>query len=170
MTRARQGTQFGLAGASVLLAALLVYEISAPLPEFDPPAFRLRPRAQRAAGIVAVTTPPPDAFAAIDARPPFSPSRRPIAVPGTGGASLAPPELSLVGVILDKEESLALLKTPTSPLATAYRVGAMISGWQLSEISPDRIVLSAGAARSEIRLDSNKTTPRPPTPVPLNSQ
>ena len=162
MTRARQRTQFGLAAASVLLVALLIYEISAPLPEFNPPAFRLRPRGQRMAGIVTVTTPPPEAFAAIDARPPFSPSRRPVAAPGAGEASLAPPEVSLVGVILDKEDRLALLKTPTSPLATAYHVGATISGWQVSEISPDRIVLSAGVSSTAFaRRDGSRTsTPR----------
>jgi hypothetical protein len=123
----------------------------------------LKPTAQRAEAVVPVITPAPEAFAEIDARPMFSPDRRAIASAPAGEASLTPPDVTLVGVIVSGRDSLAMLRTPSSPLANAYRVGAAISGWQVSEIAPNRIVLTSGAARSEIRLDANKP-PRPPAP------
>ncbi|HWA90951.1 MAG TPA: hypothetical protein VG889_13000 [Rhizomicrobium sp.] len=171
MSGARQMVQIGFAGTAALLAALLVYEVAAPLPEFDPPAFRLKPRAPRIANVAAVAAPTPDAFIDIALRPPFDPSRKSVVASAASDASAAPPEVTLVGVIVDGANSLALLKTAASPLATAYRVGATISGWQVTEISPDRVVLGAGPARSEIRLQANKSAPAASQPpAPLNSQ
>jgi hypothetical protein len=162
--------QTGFAAATVLLAALLVYEIAAPLPDFDPPAFRLKPRAPHIADVAAVVTPSPETFAEIATRPPFDPSRRGAAAAATD-ASSAPPDVVLIGVIVDGANSLALLKTAAAPLAAAYRIGAMVSGWQVTEISPDHVVIGAGGVRSEIRLQTNKSAPNaPPPPMPLNSQ
>lgn len=170
MKLGRQTVQYGFAATSALLVVLLAYEITAPLPDFEPPSFRLKPKAQPVAGVVAVTTPPFEAFAEIAARPPFDPSRKGLAAAASSDASSSPPDVTLIGVILDKENSLALLKSPTTPLATAYRVGATISGWQVAEISPDRVVLSAGPARAELRLDANKAAPHPPAVASSNSQ
>lgn len=169
MTLARQPVLIGFAATNLVLAALLIYQISAPLPDLAPPVMHLKPKAQRAEAVVPVTTPAPEAFAEIDARPMFSPDRKAIATAQTGEASLAPPDVILVGVIVSGRDSLAMLRTPSAPLATAYRVGASVSGWQLSEIAPDRVVLTAGAVRSEIRLDANKAPPRPPA-APGSSQ
>lgn len=169
MTLARQPVLIGFAATSLALAGLLAYQLSAPLPEFDPPVMHLKPKAQRAGTVVPVTTPSPEAFADIDTRPMFSPDRRAIASIPSGDASLAPPDVILVGVIVSGRDSLAMLRTPSSPLANAYRVGAAISGWQLSEIAPDRVVLTSAAGRNEIRLDANKAPPRPPA-APGSSQ
>ena len=170
MTRARQTVQYGLAAATALFAALLIYEIVAPLPDFDPPMFRLKPRAPRIANVAAVVTPSPEAFAEIATRPPFEPGRRG-STAAAADVSAAPPDLVLVGVIVDGTNSLALIKTASAPLAAAYRVGAVVSGWQVTEISPDHVVIGSGGVRSEIHLQANKSTPQAtPTPTPLNSQ
>jgi len=118
-----------------------------------------------------VSTPPPETFAEIGTRPLFSPGRRGTAAPAaTGATTLQPPDVTLVGIMIDSQDRIAMLRTPSSPLATAFHIGATVSGWQLSEIAPDRIVLSAGPARDEIRLDANKAPVKPPMPPSGNSQ
>jgi hypothetical protein len=160
---------YGLFGACGVLAALLIYEVAAPLPALEIPAAQARPRTRTASAVAAVVVPPPGAFAEIDARPPFNSTRKGIAATVGGDASSAPPDVVLVGIIASGGDQLALVKTPSSPLATAFRTGATISGWQVTEIHPDRIVLSSGPARSEIRLEANRAPPPKPT-APVNSQ
>ena len=167
----RQTVLYGFSGAGALLAVALIYQLAAPLPDFDPPLVRLKMKTQQIAAVVPVSTPAPEAFAEIDARPMFSPTRKSVAAAATGGAALQPPDVTLVGIIVDAKDRLAMLRTPAAPYANAFHVGATISGWQLSEIAPDRIVLSAGGARDEIRLDANKAPPKPAAPPPaVNSQ
>jgi hypothetical protein len=170
MSLERRTILYGFSGLSAFLAVALVYQIAAPLPDIDPPRLPPKQRAQQIAAVVPVSTPPPEAFAEIGTRPMFAPSRRGTAAPATGTATLAPPEVTLVGIMIDSRDRIAMLRTAASPLATAFHLGATVSGWQLSEIAPDRIVLSAGGARDEIRLDANKAPPKPPTPPPSSSQ
>jgi hypothetical protein len=158
MILTRKTVQFGFAAASAMLTVALAYLIVVPLPELDPPSFQLKPKARPISGAVAVVTPPAEAFIEIATRPPFLPSRKGLVATASGDVPAAPPDVALVGIILDKDSSLALLKTAAVPLATAYRVGGSISGWQVTEISPDRVILSAGAARTELRLSDNKAT------------
>jgi hypothetical protein len=172
MTLERRTVLYGFSGASALLALALVYQIAAPLPDIDPPIVQMKAHAQQIADVVPVSTPPPETFAEIATRPMFSPARRGAAAPASGATTLAPPEVTLVGIMIDSRDRIAMLRTPSSPLATAFHLGATVSGWQLSEIAPDRIVLSAGPARDEIRLDANKAPAKPPAPAapPGNSQ
>lgn len=166
----RQSLLYAFSGISVLLAGFLIYQIAAPLPDLDPPAVGLKPRAQRISSVLPVSTPSIEAFAEIDARPMFLPGRKLGAAGASGDAALQPPDVKLVGIIVDNQDRLALVKSDGSPLATAYRVGAVISGWQVTEIGPDRIVLGSGPTRAEIKLDANRAPPRSPTPGPANSQ
>jgi hypothetical protein len=169
MSLERRTVLYGFSGLSALLALALVYQIAAPLPDIDPPRLPPKPRTQQIAAVVPVSTPPPDAFAEIGTRPIFSPSRRGTAAPSAGVATLSPPEVTLVGIMIDSHDRIAMLRTPGSPLASAFHLGATVSGWQLSEIAPDRVVLSAGGARDEIRLDANKAPAKPSAP-PVSSQ
>lgn len=152
---------YGLSAVCASLALLLGYEIAAPLPVLEVPVAQLKPKTRAVSATAAVRTPPPAAFAELDTRPPFDPARRGVATDG-GDASPAPPDVVLVGIIVSGGDRLALVKTSSSPLATAFRVGATISGWQVTEIAPDHIVLGAGPARSEIRLEANRATPPKP--------
>jgi len=152
-----------------MLAALLVYQLAAPLPDLEVPQVRLQPKAGPALAGLAVTPPAAEQFAETDARPMFRQDRK--GAPATIGDA-APPDIALVGIIADGTDRLALVKTGTSPLASAYRVGASISGWRIVEIAPDRIVLASGPVRSEIRLSTAQTAPKPQASAPnlSNSQ
>lgn len=169
MTLKRQTVLYGLSGLCAVLAALLAYQLAAPLPDLDAPVVRLKPRTEPAAAVLAVSAPAPESFAEIDARALFAPDRRGIAASGDGSGQA--PDIALVGIIADGQDRLALIKTPASPLASAYRVGATISGWRVIAIAPDRLVIGSGPARSEIRLDTNRAA-KAPVPVPnlSNSQ
>jgi hypothetical protein len=168
MSLERRTVLYGFSGAGALLALVLFYQIAAPLPDIDPPRVQLKARTQQIAAVVPVSTPPAESFAEIGTRPIFSSIRRSAAAPGTAGAAtLQAPEVALVGIMIDSHDRIAMLRTPGSPLASAFHLGATVSGWELSEIAPDRIVLSAGGARDEIRLDANKAPPKSPaSPAP----
>ncbi len=161
MMPGRSVAQLGLAGINLLLAGLLIFLIAAPLTEFAPPAVRLKPRSRPISMAPPTATPSPEAFADIDAHPLFNPDRKPIAASATAQATQAPPDIVLVGIILDSRDRMALIRTPAAPLATAFHMGATISGWEVTDIAADHIVLSAGGARDEIRLDANHGASKP---------
>ena len=160
MSVPRQTVLTAFMGTGVLLAALQVYQIAAPLPDPDVPVVTLKPRTTEIAAAAPVITPPAGVFGEIGARPMFSPARR-AAVTGEAAQALSPPDVTLVGIIFDKDTRLALLKSPSLPFATSYGVGAAILGWQVSEIAADRVVLTSGPARHELRLDANRAPPKP---------
>jgi hypothetical protein len=64
--------------------------------------------------------------------------------------------MSLVGVILDGERKLALIKSPQAPLAVGLGVGGTIEGWQVTRVEADRVALRAGGPEQELRLSDNK--------------
>jgi len=168
MTLRRQNLVLGLSALCALLAALLVYLIAAPLPDLEIPQVPLEQQRAAARQTASMATPPPQAFADINARPMFSPDRKAIAEPGASMTSGSPPNIALVGVIMDPKDRMALIRTGASPLAGAFRLGADISGWRLTEIAADHIVLSQGASRDELRLEDNhapKTAPVAPPPM-----
>jgi len=113
---------------------------------------------------LAIFVPPPSGeFAAINAHPIFSPTRKSVepAPVGAAAAPPPPPSVALIGVILDGQTRLALVKTPASPLETGVSLGASIGGWQLTQIFPDRIVLHLGTSDDEIKLESNRAKDEP---------
>jgi hypothetical protein len=161
----RQTVLYGFSGVGALLGIALIYQLVVPLPDLDPPLLGIKPRTAQIAAVMPVSTPPAETFAAIDQRPMFTPSRKPaVAAAANGEATLQPPDIALVGIMIDSRDRMAMIRTPSAPLATAYHLGANIAGWQLSEIAPDRIVLIAGGARDEIKLESNKPLPKQPQP------
>jgi len=89
---------------------------------------------------------PPDraAFREIAVRPPFQESRRPYrpAAPETAAPAAAPPPaVKVTGVVLTGDASRALVQVGGgAPELVA--MGARIGGWELTEISPDGIVLT----------------------------
>jgi hypothetical protein len=168
--------QLALLGLCFLMAALTIYELSVPPAEFVLPVVHLTPRLAATTPPPAFLAPAPDVFDAINDRPLFLPTRKPLAVPAdkaaanTGATAPPLPSLALVGVILDGQNSLAMVKLAGAPFAEAMAVGASIGGWQITSVGPDKIVLHAGAFEQDVRLDakpagqSGGPPPAPGTP------
>jgi type II secretory pathway component PulC len=152
----RQTAILSLVGVCGALAAAFLYFAFAPLPDPEPPQVTLPHKHKTILVAQSITMPPPTDFADLDTRPAFNPTRAPIATPQTMSSSETPPDVKVVGVIIDGENRIAMIRVPSSPLATAFRIGAAISGWRIAEIDPDRVVLTSGGLRDEIRLDANR--------------
>jgi hypothetical protein len=152
----RRTAILSLSSVCVALAAAFVYFVFAPLPDPEPPHVALQHKAVAAHATPPIVMPPYEAFADLDARPPFNPARTAIATAQGTNSTEGPPDVKVVGVIIDGENRIAMIRVPSSPLATAFHIGAAISGWQVAEIDPDRVVLTSGRQRDEIRLDANR--------------
>jgi len=167
--------QIALLTLCFLMAALTVYELSVPPAEFVLPVVHLRPSIAGAQPPPAFLAPPPESFSAINDRPVFIPSRKPLALPAdktANTAATAPPlpALALVGVILDGQNSLAMVKPAGAPFAQAMGVGASVGGWQITSIGPDKIVLHAGTFEQDVRLDAKPLGQAPAAPPPGTPQ
>jgi hypothetical protein len=143
----------------VLLVAALAYEAFAPIPEWTPAAASVARRAQPSVAVYPFIAPPIEAFAMIDARPVFNPTRTPLQVShdaGSGPGSIAVGDLALIGIIMDHGIRMALLRTPDKPLAVAVTAGGTIDEWEVVRIGSDRVVLRADGAEHELLLSANK--------------
>jgi hypothetical protein len=111
----------------------------------------------------AYAPPPEEQFAVINARPAFDPARKAVAEPDlTGASDAAPSDLSLVGVAVGANGSVALVKTPDLPAAASLRVGQSIRGWTLVQVARDFVVFRGGASRFTVRLRAAKGVVQPP--------
>lgn len=152
-----------LACVCMMLACVLGYEISAPPGEFALPELHYA----RPAMDVFVANPvlPTSANAEIDARPLFSPLRSPLAIPGASGAASGstgfPTDVTLVGVIIDGEKRIALVRTQAAGFAASETIGSAVEGWQVTQIEPDHIVLQSGSTLGDLRLESGRTPIQP---------
>src|SRR5215471_19777487 len=154
--------QLALAGICGTLTLILAYEVAAPIPPFSVPKSM---EVYRPAAITFQDTanaPSAASFGDIDAHPVFSASRTPIAShfdgahAGTSGAF--PTDVSLIGVIIEGQTRMALVKTASEPFARSVPQGGDIEGWTVSEVDADKIVLSSGATKQEILLAANRAT------------
>lgn len=150
-----------------LLALGCAYELWAPLPTFALPSVPAPVPVEAAAPLPSAAPPPSSAFDVIENQPIFTSDRKPL-VPSAAGpaAPPPPPAIALVGIILDPTTKLALIRSPNSPLATAYAEGASIDGWILTQIAPDKIVLQAGTATDEVSLAANRAPAAPSSAMP----
>jgi len=170
MTLRLSPAQIVLACICGLLGAALLYLLLAPLPEYS--VAEIRPPAVPAdnAPPARFEAPPMEAFAAVDDRSVFNPLRVRVeapAAPSSAGATSLPSDLTLIGVILDGDTRLALIKSPSHPLAVGVAVGGSIEGWQVSRVDPDKIVLRGGGSEQELKMSFSKLTP---TQFPLQAQ
>jgi hypothetical protein len=152
--------QLALAGLCGALTLVLVYEIGAPIPPFDVPKSTEIYRPASITFLDTANAPSAASFGDIDAHPIFSASRTPIAPHDThGGTSNAfPTDVSLIGVIIEGATRMALVKTASEPFARSVPQGGEIEGWTVSEVDPDKIVLSSGTTKQEILLAANRAT------------
>jgi len=157
-----QSLRFGLASTCVGLAAAFVYTCTAPLPAFDPPVVQLAPR-KAPTEIAPFMAPSQASFAAIDARPIFSPVRQPITpspLPGNTSSGPPPvPDVALIGVILDSKTQLALVKGQGASFASSVGVGESVGGWEVTEVGPDHVTLRVGVFEHTLRMDDKRQAP-----------
>ena len=152
--------QFVLSGVCAAVLVVLGYLLFAPLPEISMPQVHARAESVDDDPPLPRFEPPPKAvFADVDDRSVFNPARVRVSsqsVAGTTNATTLPSDLSLVGVILDGEKKLALIKSPQEPLAVGVGVGGTIEGWQVTRVEPDRVALRAGGPEQQLFLSDNK--------------
>jgi hypothetical protein len=149
--------QILLAGLCSALALVLVYELAMPAAAIDVPAALWQPPPSPGPLAMAAPLPSAQSFSAIDTRPLFNPARKPVqAPPDSAAVAVTPPpsDISLIGVIIDGDRKLAMLRTPSSPLEVGVSLGSQINGWQVIAILPDRIVLRSGTTDYPIGLNA----------------
>jgi hypothetical protein len=114
------------------------------IPEFDPP--------------------PVELLVEFNGHPLFNPTRQPI-TPKIEDTSPPPPnpQVSFIGTIGQAGERIAIVKTPAEPLAFSVRLGSPLDGWQVADISSERIVLAAKNARYEVKI--SQAPPSPPRQI-----
>jgi len=156
----------GLAGLCGLLLLTLAIELVAPVPDWRPPP--PAPVAQSAPPPVlpdTVITPSRDAFALIDRRDVFDPKRAPLTPKAAsgGGGTTSIGDLTLVGIILDGDTKLALLRVPGEPQAVALKAGASIQGWEVVAIGSDRVTLQGTDGQHVLVLNAGKSAPKAAT-------
>lgn len=160
------------------VGAAWLYTMTAPLPAYSVPSVAVPNPGELPPAPPPFVAPPAATFVVIADRPLFDPHRKqylPPAKPeGNKAAPPPPPNLSLVGVIIDSDRRLAMVKSSDAMLAMSVSIGAEIGGWQVASIEPDRIVLTSGTTQDEIRLESNKAPPlaagqSPGSPVALQT-
>ncbi len=154
----------GLFAASLVLGAAVVYQAAAPVaPIAEPPLPHAALAPVPLPAAPAYVPPPPSRFAIINLRPIFDPARQPVMEPELSGPrSFVPPELSLVGVAIASQVSVALLKKPMVRAAISVPLGQSIDGWKLVSIGPDFVVLHAGATDFTIKLRAAHGLRQPP--------
>jgi hypothetical protein len=160
MTLSLNPAQLALSGVCSVLLVILAYLLIAPLPEISVPQVHARAEpVEDDAPLPRFGAPPKTAFAEVDDRSVFNPARVRVNSTTTAGASNSttlPSDISLVGVILDGERKLALIRSPQAPLAIGLGVGGSIEGWQVTRVEADRVALRAGGPEQELRLSDNK--------------
>ncbi len=144
-----------------MLAATLVYQLTAPAGEYEiPPTPRRAP--VLSVSLPAPFTPPGIAqFAEIDERPLFVSERRPFKEEREAPPPepRKPPSATLVGVILDGNRKIAIAKVGGRSVNLVP--GAIIEGWSVVSIETDRVAFKVGDERYELRLP--KPVVAPPT-------
>jgi len=100
-------------------------------------------------------------FAEIVSRPLFTATRRPHvpaeptpvrAEPAAAEPRRPPPNVRLIGVVIDAGKKRALLRTPEQPRGRWVEEGETIDGWQVRSVQADAAILGVGPGTHELRL------------------
>lgn len=124
------------------------------------------PAAGQEAPLNPLVAPARDALSAALARPLFSASRRPPPEPVVATieeARAQAPNLNLVGIMQMDGKPVVYASDPASQRSMSFRLGDVIGGWTVSDISRDRIVLEQADETAEILLFDPRKQPTPPT-------
>jgi hypothetical protein len=110
----------------------------------------------KAAAIAPFEAKPLSSYRETEARPLFSPNRRPAtatAQPSPEAPSGSPPDLQLVGVMMiAPAQKRALIRSPHQPRARWISAGGQIDGWKLLTIGASAIVIERSGGRQELKL------------------
>lgn len=108
------------------------------------------PAAASESRVATMAWPERTALAALDDRPPFSPTRRPAPPAAVAATPLAAPSVTLVGVAGASDALTAYARIGARTMRV--RAGDEIAGWRVDEIGPRRLVLRLGGATVEALL------------------
>lgn len=109
-------------------------------------------------------------FAVLVERPLFSPSRRPHSAEAAV-ASVSSPAFSLSGVVISTGEPVALVRPDAGGDPMRVIVGEEISGWRVTQIESNRILVQHDEMQRELFLDfAAAPPPLPETLMPLDAQ
>ena len=109
---------------------------------------------------------PLDRLSATRERPLFSPSRRPPAPPPPPIVSPpppppGPPNLTLVGIVMDAEEARAIVQSGPKNEIRRVRIGDDIGGWKVAQIEGRRLVLKLDSRVATFSMFSGHRNPAP---------
>jgi general secretion pathway protein N len=109
-----------------------------------------------------------DRLSATRDRPLFSPTRRPTPPPPPPPPELPPvavvpqpPNLTLVGIVVDDEGARALIRSSATK-ADRVQIGDDIGGWKVAQIDGRKMVLSLDGRFATFTLFSNENSEQPP--------
>jgi len=107
-----------------------------------------------------------DRLSATRERPLFSPSRRapappppPIVRPPPPPPE--PPNVTLVGIVMDAEEARAIVQSGSKNEVRRVRVGDDIGGWKVAQIENRRLVLKLDSRQATFSMFSGQRKPAP---------
>jgi general secretion pathway protein N len=155
----RVALPFTLIGLSVLTIGAIVYETMVPL---DPVTVELPPMPTHIAPLAAprpFVPPPEEAYGDIDARPLFSADRKPLTDNTQIGAVGNAADLSLVGVIMDGERAIALLRNKSTSQTESATMGGTVEGWHVAHIDATSVTLSANGNQTVVALEGPADRP-----------
>jgi hypothetical protein len=160
--------EFGRWNPTLVLAALTIVAVAATAAmltpdEAAPPAAPAPARVPDLPALATYAPPPKEQFGAINERPLFTATRRPMvpeppppppAPPSVAAAAVAPsppPPASLrqthtlVGIVEANGERTALLRANAGALVVRIAEGSSLQGWTLTQVGPDVLRVRAGA-------------------------
>jgi hypothetical protein len=151
-----------LAGFAVLIVACVTCAAVVYLELTDEPVVVRAAETAASAPSLATTAedgpfvmPPLATYDEVTARPLFSVTRRPAAVARQASATMS--SLTLAGVVISRDGRVALIRQDKSPSLTRAREGQQVGGWTVQSIAADRVVVSNGAAQTELKLHEDRT-------------
>jgi hypothetical protein len=106
-----------------------------------------------------------DRLSATRERPLFSPSRRAPAPPPPPivrpPPPPEPPNVTLVGIVMDGEEARAIVQSGSKNEVRRVRVGDDIGGWKVAQIENRRLVLKLDSRQATFSMFSGQRKPAP---------
>jgi hypothetical protein len=155
-----------LLGCSALLAGVLLLQLRTGPPRSD---VEVLPSPAATADVTSLAGkpapfPPLQEFSEIVERPLFDGSRRPFEPPEPTAQTAVtprpppptpPPRITLIGVVITPQSRSALLLDELRRELIRASVGTSVSGWELSEVSPEGVVLRQGQRTHRLDLIEN---------------